>query len=96
MGLWGPVCAAIHAQDPTFEKNRDFGRDLFNLAIGLVRQVAMVACPMCLVIQKSDRALLAFGCFVATSLILKFTSYDKLRPGEMYMTPDGNAPKEKG
>ena len=95
-GFWGPVYAAIRAEDPTFEKNRDLGRDLCNLAIGLVWQVAMVACPIYLVIQKYDQAIIAFGCFAATSLVLKFTWYDKLGPGEMYMTADGNAPKEKG
>ncbi len=92
-GFWGPVYAAIRAQDPTFEKNRDFARDLFNLAIGLVWQVAMVACPMYLVIQKYNQAIIAFGIFAATSLVLKFTWYDKLGPGEMYMTPDGKAPE---
>jgi solute:Na+ symporter, SSS family len=95
-GFWGPVHAAIRKEDPAFEKNRDLGRDLLNLAIGLAWQVSMVACPIYLVIQKFDRAALAFGIFAATSLALKYTWYDRLGPGEMYLTPDGKAPKEAG
>ncbi|HAK96652.1 MAG TPA: sodium:solute symporter [Planctomycetes bacterium] len=92
-GFWGPVAAAIRAEDPDFATNREFGRDLFNLAVGLVWQVSMVAGPIYLVIQKFDRAIIALGVFAATSLILKFTWYDTLGPGEMYTTPDGRAPR---
>ncbi len=32
---------------------------------------------------------ICLGVFVATSIVLKFTWYDRLGPGEMYMTADG-------
>ena len=32
-------------------------------------------------------------CSRSTSLILKFTWYDQLGPGEMYLTADGQAPE---
>ena len=34
---------------------------------------------------------ISLGVFAVTSLILKFTWYDKLGPGEMYLTADGQA-----
>ena len=70
---------------PTFERNRDFGRDVFNLAVSLVWQTAMVALPIYLVIQQWSKTLVCLGVFAVTSVILKFTWYDRLGPGEMYL-----------
>lgn len=92
-GFWNPVYRAILVEDPAFTKNRELGRDLFNLTIGLVWQVSMVALPIYFVIKNWGQTWLWLGTLVGSSLILKLTWYDKLGPGEMYTTPDGQAPK---
>jgi hypothetical protein len=90
-GFWGPVYGRCRRQDESFRANHDFRRDAFNILVGIVWQIAMVALPMYLVIQQYGRMAICLAIFVATSIVLKFTWYDRLGPGEMYMTPDGNA-----
>jgi Na+/proline symporter len=87
-GFWGPIYELCHAQDPTFDKNRDFPRDLFNIAIGLIWQTSLVTSPIYLVIQHWTELWISLTVCAITSLILKFSWYDKLGPGEMYLVPE--------
>jgi hypothetical protein len=43
------------------------------------------------VIQHWKEMWISLGIFAVTSVILKFTWYDWLGPGEMYMTADGHS-----
>ena len=47
---------------------------------------------MCLVIQQYGRMAAWLAVFVATSVVLKFTWYDRLGPGEMYLVPPAGEP----
>ena len=87
-GFWGPVYDKCRAKDPAFEKNRDCLRDLFNVFIGLVWQTSLVTSPIYLVIQHWKEMWLSLVVCGITSLILKFTWYDHLGPGEMYLVDD--------
>jgi len=78
-GLWGPILAKVRAEEPTFERNKDFGRDMFNVVIGIVWQVSLVALPIYLVIQKFDSALAAAAIIAVASIVLKFTWYNHLK-----------------
>jgi SSS family solute:Na+ symporter len=84
-GFWGPIYELLRAEDPSFEKNRDLGRDVFNVAVGIIWQVSMVALPIYLVIRNTHKMLLSLAVFIVTSVILKFSWYDKLGPGQMYL-----------
>ena len=77
-GFWGPVLKLVRAQDPAFEPNPDFLRDMFNVAVGIVWQITLVALPIYFVIQQFTRAAVAAAIVAVTSLILKFTWYDHL------------------
>jgi SSS family solute:Na+ symporter len=44
-GWWGPVYRKCLAEDPAFQPNRDFRRDMFNIAVGLVWQTSLVTAP---------------------------------------------------
>ena len=33
-GFWGPVLRKVLAEDPTFKRNKDFSRDMFNIVSG--------------------------------------------------------------
>jgi len=77
-GFWGPILKKVLAEDPGFKRNTDFFRDMFNIAVGIVWQVSLVALPLYVVIQEFDRVAMALGAILATSLILKFTWYDHL------------------
>jgi Na+/proline symporter len=82
-GFWGPVLKKVLAEDPGFKRNKDFCRDVFNIAVGIVWQIALVALPLYVVIHEWDRAALAAGVILVTSLILKFTWYDHLEAREV-------------
>jgi len=78
-GFWGPILAKVLEEDPAFERNKDFWRDMFNVAIGIVWQISLVALPCYVVIQEFGAALIALGLIAATSMVLKVTWYDHLR-----------------
>jgi solute:Na+ symporter, SSS family len=86
-GFWGPVYQKCRAEDPDFQKNQDFSRDMFNIAVGLVWQTSLVTAPIYLVIQHWTQLSISLTVCGVTSLVLKFTWYDKLGPGEMYLVP---------
>jgi Na+/proline symporter len=84
-GFWHPIYEKCRADDPRFQKNRDFPRDMFNIAVGLVWQTSMVTAPIYLVLKHWPQFWLSAAIFGVTSAILKFTWYNKLGPGEMYL-----------
>jgi hypothetical protein len=45
----------------------------------------MVSFPIYMVLQQYGRMWLSLGVFVTTSTILKFTWYDRLGKGDMYL-----------
>lgn len=77
-GFWGPVLKKVQAEDPAFERNMDFARDMFNIAVGIVWQIALVVLPLYIVIQEFGRAAITLATVLVTSAILKFTWYDHL------------------
>jgi Na+/proline symporter len=93
-GAWDPVFELCRADDPAFQKNRDFPRDMFNIAVGLVWQTSLVTAPIYLAIQHWRELWISLAVCAATSLILWWSWYKHLVPGEMYMTPNGQAPAE--
>jgi Na+/proline symporter len=82
-GFWGPVLKKVLAEDPGFKRNKDFFRDMFNIVVGIVWQVALVALPLYIVIMEFDRAAITLAVVLVTSLILKFTWYDHLSEREV-------------
>jgi SSS family solute:Na+ symporter len=77
-GFWGPILAKVRREDPGFEPNPDFWRDMFNIVVGIAWQTSLVLLPILLVIRKFDALMIAGAVVAACSLILKFTWYDNL------------------
>ena len=77
-GFWGPVHQAVLAEQPDFIANGNFGRDMFNVAVGIVWQTCLVALPIYLVIRENAYAAYAVVVLAITSYILKINWYDKL------------------
>ncbi|MEN7550572.1 sodium:solute symporter family protein [Rapidithrix thailandica] len=78
-GWWKPIHNKVLAEDPTFQKESHFKQDGFNILTGVVWQTSLVVMPIYIVIQDFTPAIIAFGIFFITSLILKFNWYDKLK-----------------
>jgi hypothetical protein len=81
-GFWSPILAQVLAEDPAFERNRDFWRDMFNVVVGITWQVNLVALPIYIVIQKFRNAVITAAIIAVTSMVLKFTWYNHLKAGE--------------
>jgi hypothetical protein len=83
-GFWSPILAKVRAEDPAFERNKDFWRDMFNIVVGITWQVSLVALPIYIVIQKFRSAAITATIIAVTSIVLKFTWYDHLKTRETF------------
>ena len=52
-GFWEPVREEVMKEDPGFEKNRNFLRDMKNVFMGIIWQTALVAIPIFIVVKKN-------------------------------------------
>src|SRR5271157_5022248 len=97
-GFWGPIQKKVQAEDPSFQRNKDFFRDMFNIAVGMVWQIALVALPIYIVTWRLHAAAIAFGVVAITSIFLKFFWYDHLKELEhinQYSGPANASPGTK-
>jgi Na+/proline symporter len=78
-GFWKPVEKMVMAGDPSFQANRDFWRDMFNIAVGIVWQISLMAFPVFLVLREWNQFYVAVAVMVVTTVILKFSWWNKLR-----------------
>jgi Na+/proline symporter len=87
-GYWKPVLDKVHNYYPSFETNRRFKRDMFNVIVGVVWQTSLVLVPMSLVTQQYP-LLIGVACSVAVaSVILKFTWWNNLDEASKETLPD--------
>jgi len=77
-GFWGPVQRALAAENPAITRNRDFGRDLFNIITGTVLQTALVAVPVFLVVKNWGALALSLTVVGLGGAILWRTWYRRL------------------
>jgi Na+/proline symporter len=77
-GFWGPILRKVQQEDPSFQPNKDFFRDMFNVVVGIVWQICLVALPIYIVTWRLRTAAITFAIIAVTSIILKFTWYDHL------------------
>ena len=87
-GFWKPVHENLVRKNPNLQKNTNFRRDAFNVGIGIIWQLNLMVIPICIVIRQYDTLLISIVVLVITSIIMKFTWYDKLGPGDMYVAED--------
>ena len=85
-GFWKPVYQSLLSKYPKLKANRNFRRDAFNVAIGILWQLTLNVIPICIVIRQFKTMWISVGVLAVTSVIMKFTWYDKLGPGDMYMS----------
>jgi hypothetical protein len=68
----------VVAEDPSFERNKNFKRDMFNVAIGIIAQTCLVAAPIFLVVRENASLATTLVVFAICAGILKKTWYDTL------------------
>jgi len=77
-GFWKSIHDKVVAENPDFVKNSNFGRDMFNVVIGIIWQTALVATPIYIVIKEESSIITGVLIIIISSLILKKTWLDKL------------------
>ncbi len=77
-GFWGPVYEKVKAQDPGFERNKSFKRDMFNSLVAVIWQMMLILIPIYLVTREYMSMTIAIGILLITMAILKVNWYDKL------------------
>ena len=81
-GLWGPVAKKAIAKYPQVKTNKNFKRDMFNVAIGILWQSCLTIIPMYIVIKEGFPLLTSVLILIITTLILKKNWYDKMDKDE--------------
>lgn len=77
-GFWKPVLREVRKTDPSFQPNRHFGLDLFNVALGIIGQLCLTILPMYLVMWMKLPLLITAGLLLLIILILHRTWWKKL------------------
>jgi heme/copper-type cytochrome/quinol oxidase subunit 4 len=68
----------ILAEEPSFQGNQTFYRDMAKCVVGIVWQIALSVMPVFLVIRSMNAFWVSIVVILVTSAILKFNWYDKL------------------
>ena len=77
-GFWKPVYNKVIVQTPDFTRNKNFGRDMINVAVGIVWQLSLLVMPMFLVIKSFGKFGAAAAVCLLTTIFIKFNWWDKL------------------
>ena len=77
-GFWKPIYEKLKTENPSIQPNKDFGRDMFNVVIGIIWQTAITASPIFMVIQHWGKFAISMAVVVLCTLILKVNWYDRM------------------
>jgi len=77
-GFWQPINDLVVADDPSFEENKNFKLDMFNVVLGIVAQLCLTVLPMYFVLGMNFPLVIDLGIMAVVIVILKRTWWDKL------------------
>jgi len=78
-GFWEPVKQAVLADDPSFQSNKNFKLNMFNVVIGTMAQCCLTILPMYLILSQKLPLLVTIGILAVIVIILKKTWWNKLK-----------------
>jgi len=70
-GIWKPIYNKLVAEDPTFKNNKDFGRDMFNVSVGIIAQTTLVILPMYIIFRQSTPVFISLAVLILCLFLLK-------------------------
>jgi len=70
-GLWKPIHEKVVRENPDISKNTDFGRDMFNVFVGIIAQISLIIIPMYLILRKNIELFVSLVIFGVCCLLLK-------------------------
>lgn len=77
-GWWGPVYERVKAKDASFQANKNFKLDMFNVVLGVIAQCCLTILPIYVVLWMELPLLITVLILLAIVLVLKKTWWDKL------------------
>lgn len=77
-GFWQPIHAAVVAEDPTFQPNKRFKLDMFNVVLGIIAQLCLTILPMYLILNMQTPLWITLATLAVLITILKKTWWNKL------------------
>ncbi|MGJ1360896.1 hypothetical protein [Sphingobacterium spiritivorum] len=77
-GFWGPIKKEVEMEDPSFVANKGFKRDMFNVVIGIVWQMAQVVIPIYFMVRENTKMVIWCAVLILTSILLKKFWWNKL------------------
>lgn len=77
-GYWKPVQELVMKDDPSFQPNKRFKLDMFNVALGIIAQLCMTVLPMYIVLSMHLPLLITVAILLVIVFVLKKTWWDKL------------------
>jgi SSS family solute:Na+ symporter len=77
-GFWGPVLAEVQVQEPGFQPNRNFKRNMVNVVLGIVAQLGLTILPMYLLLRQHGALAITVAMLVVIGFILKKTWWNRL------------------
>ncbi|MBC8984637.1 Na+:solute symporter [Pedobacter sp. N36a] len=77
-GFWKPVHEMVLKEDPSFEANKNFGRDMFNVLLGIIAQLCLTLLPMYLILMMKMPLMITIAILAVIVFILKRTWWNKL------------------
>ncbi len=77
-GFWGPVLEQVREDNPAFEPNKDFRKDMWNVGVGVIAQTAITVLPVFIVLLMPKAGMLTAGILAVCVAILYRTWYKKL------------------
>jgi len=77
-GFWEPIKQKVLAENPNFRPNKNFSRDMVNVAVGIVWQTTFILIAIYLVLRMFRPLAICAGLLAATSIFLKFNWFNKL------------------
>ncbi|MCF1192304.1 Na+:solute symporter [Mangrovimonas sp. AS39] len=77
-GFWKPIHDKLLAEDPTLKENKDFGRDMFNIVIGIIAQTTLVILPMYIIFRQQTPIYISIVILAVCVFLLKKFWWNKL------------------
>ncbi|MDB5108942.1 MAG: sodium:solute symporter [Mucilaginibacter sp.] len=81
-GFWGPIKREVMLEDPSFVPNKDFNRDMFNVGVGIIWQMAQVVIPIYFMIRENTKMVIWCAVLIITSALLKKFWWDRLKEAD--------------
>lgn len=75
-GFWKPIHDKVVALDPDFKRNKDFGRDMFNIVIGTIAQTVLVILPFYIIVGQYTSLAVTIVILIICGFLLKKFWFD--------------------